>query len=70
MKNVGSVSVQEATAILDVELNMIRAWGANGTITEYRHPTNNYRLFKFQTGATIFESTTSRFSVFDTVEEK
>jgi len=46
MKNVGFVSVKEAAAILDVAPNTIRAWGANGKITEYRHPANNYRLYK------------------------
>ncbi len=46
MKNVGFVSVKEAAEILDVAPNTIRAWGANGKITEYRHPANNYRLYK------------------------
>lgn len=46
MKNAGFVGVKEAAEILDVAPNTIRAWGANGTITEYRHPANNYRLYK------------------------
>jgi len=46
MKNHGFVSVKQAATILDVAPNTIRAWGASGKITEYRHPVNNYRLYK------------------------
>lgn len=46
MKNAGFVSVKEASEILDVAPNTVRAWGAVGKITEYRHPANNYRLYK------------------------
>lgn len=46
MQNEGFVRVKEAAEILDVAPNTIRAWGAAGKITEYRHPVNNYRLFK------------------------
>ncbi len=42
----GFVRVKEAAAILGVSPNTIRSWGAEGRITEYRHPVNNYRLFK------------------------
>jgi DNA-binding transcriptional MerR regulator len=42
----GYVRVKEAAAILDVAPNTVRAWGAAGKITEYRHPANNYRLYK------------------------
>lgn len=42
----GYVRVKEAAAILDVAPNTIRAWGATGKIAEYRHPANNYRLYK------------------------
>ena len=42
----GFVTVKEASNILDVAPNTIRAWGALGKITEYRHPANNYRLYK------------------------
>ena len=42
----GFVQVKEAATILDVAPNTIRAWGAAGSITEYRHPVNNYRLYK------------------------
>lgn len=46
MQNEGFVTVKEASRILDVAPNTIRAWGEAGKITEYRHPLNNYRLYK------------------------
>ena len=46
MRREGFVTVKEAAMILDVAPNTIRAWGAGGKITEYRHPVNNYRLYK------------------------
>lgn len=38
--------VKEAAALLGVSPNTVRAWGAEGKIPEYRHPVNNYRLYK------------------------
>lgn len=46
LKNKGFVGVKRAAEILDVAPNTVRAWGASGKITEYRHPANNYRLYK------------------------
>ena len=46
MQNEGYVRVKEAAEILGVSPNTIRAWGAEGKITEHRHPLNNYRLYK------------------------
>lgn len=46
MESEGFVRVKEAAEILDVAPNTVRAWGASGRITEYRHPANNYRLYK------------------------
>ena len=40
------VLVKEAAEMLGVCANTIRAWGASGKITEYRHPVNDYRMFK------------------------
>lgn len=40
------VLVGEAAEMLGVCPNTIRSWGANGKITEYRHPVNAYRMFK------------------------
>jgi len=48
MESEGFVRVKEAAQILDVAPNTVRAWGAAGKITEYRHPANNYRLYKRQ----------------------
>jgi DNA (cytosine-5)-methyltransferase 1 len=38
--------VNEVATVLRVAPNTVRAWGAAGKLTEYRHPVNNYRLFK------------------------
>lgn len=46
MQNKGYVRVKEAAEILGVSPNTVRAWGADGKITEHRHPLNNYRLYK------------------------
>lgn len=46
MRKEGFVSVKEAAELLDVAPNTVRAWGAAGKITEYRHPANNYRLYE------------------------
>lgn len=40
------VRVKQAAALLGVSPNTVRAWGADGRIPEYRHPVNNYRLYK------------------------
>src|SRR5208283_4874002 len=42
----GFVRVKQAASILGVSPNTIRAWGAGGKVPEYRHPVNNYRLYK------------------------
>ena len=43
----GFVRVKQAASMLGVSPNTIRAWGAVGKVPEYRHPVNNYRLYKF-----------------------
>ena len=40
------VRIAEAAEYLGVCRNTLRNWGRNGRIPEYRHPVNNYRLFK------------------------
>jgi DNA (cytosine-5)-methyltransferase 1 len=40
--------VSEAAEFLGVSPNTIRNWGRDGKITEYRHPINNYRMFRLQ----------------------
>ena len=42
----GYLLVREASKILGVCPNTVRAWGADGKIPEFRHPLNNYRLYK------------------------
>ena len=46
LKHKGYLSVKEAAECLGVSPNTVRAWGADGKIPEYRHPVNNYRLYK------------------------
>jgi excisionase family DNA binding protein len=38
--------VKEVAVRLRVAPNTVRAWAASGKLPEYRHPVNNYRLFK------------------------
>lgn len=38
--------VKQAAMLLGVCANTLRTWGADGKIPEYRHPVNNYRLYK------------------------
>lgn len=38
--------IKEAADFLGVSPNTVRTWGRDGKIPEYRHPINNYRLFK------------------------
>jgi len=40
------VTIKEAASILSVSPNTLRNWGAAKKIEEYRHPLNNYRLYK------------------------
>lgn len=40
------VRVKDAAELLGVAPNTVRTWGADGRIPEYRHPVNNYRLYK------------------------
>jgi DNA (cytosine-5)-methyltransferase 1 len=46
LREEGFLRVKEAAKLLGVAPNTIRAWGGAGKLTEYRHPANNYRLFK------------------------
>lgn len=40
------LTVKQAAQILGVAPNTVRAWGATGKLPEYRHPMNNYRLYR------------------------
>ena len=38
--------IKEAAAYVGVAPNTLRNWEAAGKLTVYRHPLNNYRLFR------------------------
>ena len=40
------LTVKEASEILGIAPNTLRSWGSAGKIDEYRHPVNNYRLYR------------------------
>lgn len=40
------MQIAEAADYLGVCQNTLRNWGRAGKVTEYRHPVNNYRLYK------------------------
>jgi DNA (cytosine-5)-methyltransferase 1 len=40
------LTVKEAAKFLGVSPNTLRSWGAAKKIDEFRHPVNNYRLYK------------------------
>ena len=46
LQSEGYLRVKAAAVLLGVSPNTVRAWGAEGKIPEYRHPVNNYRLYK------------------------
>ena len=46
MKGDDFLLVKEVAARLRVAPNTLRAWAAAGKLAEFRHPVNNYRLFK------------------------
>jgi DNA (cytosine-5)-methyltransferase 1 len=40
------MTVKDAAEMLGISPNTLRSWGASGAIVEYRHPVNNYRLYR------------------------
>lgn len=38
--------ITEAAEFLGVAPNTLRSWGSHGKIVEFRHPVNNYRLYR------------------------
>jgi len=40
------IRIAEAADYLGVHRNTLRNWGRTGKVPEYRHPVNNYRLFR------------------------
>lgn len=42
------MQVKEAADFLGVSPNTVRNWGREDKLPEYRHPVNNYRLYRRQ----------------------
>jgi excisionase family DNA binding protein len=42
------LQITEAAEFLGVCRNTLRNWGREGKIVEYRHPVNQYRLYKLK----------------------
>jgi MerR family transcriptional regulator, copper efflux regulator len=42
----GYLRIREAARFLGVSPNTLRNWGREQKIVEFRHPVNNYRLFR------------------------
>ena len=42
------LQITEAAEFLGVCRNTLRNWGRDGKIQEYRHPVNQYRLYKLK----------------------
>jgi DNA (cytosine-5)-methyltransferase 1 len=42
----GYLRIREAAEFLGVSPNTLRNWGREEKITEFRHPVNNYRLYR------------------------
>ena len=40
------LTIKEAVEYVGVTPNTLRNWGVAGKIPQYRHPINNYRLYK------------------------
>lgn len=51
------LQITEAAEFLGVCRNTLRNWGRTGKIPEYRHPVNNYRLYKVNDLEALLEST-------------
>ncbi len=66
----GFIRVKQAAAMLGVSPNTIRAWGADGKIPEFRHPVNNYRLYKLAHLKKILRQLEKSVSRFSTTERQ
>lgn len=42
----GYVKVKEASEVLGVSVMTLHRWDAKGKLKSFRHPINNYRLYK------------------------
>jgi excisionase family DNA binding protein len=57
--------VKQAAELLGVSANTVRAWALSGKLQEYRHPVNNYRLFKRDEVEALLEQITNPEPVVD-----
>lgn len=44
----GYITVKQASEIFNVSIQTIRRWDSKGKLKAYRHPMNNYRLYKLK----------------------
>ena len=42
------LTVKEVSSLLDITPLTVRNWDARGKLVAYRHPINNYRLYKVE----------------------
>ncbi len=63
--NAEFVTIAEASKLLGVAPNTLRSWGAHGKIEEYRHPMNNYRLYRLDDLQSLVELLSSPVKVGD-----
>ena len=46
--NISYLTIKEASKILGVSPLTLRNWDKNGKLKAYRHPMNNYRVYKIE----------------------
>lgn len=63
--NVEYLTIKSACQLLGVSQNTLRSWGASGKVTEYRHPMNNYRLYRLDDLQSLVELLSSPVKVGD-----
>ena len=59
MKTDELLLVKETAGLLGISANTVRAWASSGKLQEYRHPVNNYRLFKRDEVEALLEQITN-----------
>jgi DNA-binding transcriptional MerR regulator len=56
----GYLRIQEAAEFLGVSPNTLRNWGRGEKVPEFRHPVNNYRLYRRSDLEELLRMTTRR----------
>ncbi len=49
------ITIKEAANVLGVSPLTLRNWDKNGKLKAYRHPMNNYRVYKIEDLETVME---------------